>query len=457
MYDAATASSSHPPNADFRKNIRKSHRLQKYGWIVFLVIVMGLLSIYSGGFFLYSALAVSFLFIVSVGVAAVNLLGVDVHRSLSIAEISLGQALDAWISIDNKKALPAFWLFWQEHVDPGLDVEGPVCHYKTLKPGGKQEIKYKLHSTRRGLFRVGPVVIESSGPFGLARRFYVGESVKFVTVLPRVVPIGKGLAQGQRPIHQVPRRRSIFEDPSRFMGMRDYRPGDSMRRIHWRATARSGKLQVKLFEPSVLTGVLLAVDMGLASYPLTRKDPAKIDPLLEFTVTAAASLGEYVLAGDQSVGLISNGTDAADRFPEDWEGGSFKRLDDALAKTRLDVKTTAYQPVELSPAKGFWQHQRMLDALARLWPSAGVQLPNLLMTELPRLPRSLVLMVVTPVLDGALCNVLESLKRSGIETGVIWTRLPEDRQTPPEALPHNIPVYPVCTDADLEELGGRSL
>lgn len=444
-------------NEDFRKKIHKSHRWQKYGWGIFVAAVMALLSIFSAGFFLYSAVVVTILLLLSMAMASISLLSIDIHRSLPDREITLGEAIDAWLVVHNQKALPAFWIFWKDHIDTGLDVEGVSCHYGTLLPDRKRELKYKLHSTRRGLFRVGPVVMESSGPFGLVRRFLVSRTVDFVTVLPPVVPIGKGLALGQRPIHQVPRRRSIFEDPSRFMGVRDYRPGDSMRRIHWRATARSGNIQVKLFEPSVLTGVLLAVDMGLGSYPQTRTSPEKVDPLLEFTVTAAASLGEYVLAGDQQVGLISNGTDAVDQYPEDWTGGSFRRLDQALEKTRFHPRITAYQPVELVPAKGYWQHQRLLTALARLIPSASIDLPDLLMTELPRLPRSLVLIVLTPVLDAALSGVLESLKRSGIETGVVWIRLPEEQPSLPEALPYNIPVYPVNSDADLEELGGQSL
>lgn len=442
---------------DFRKSIRRSHHRQRYLWLSFLAAVVLLLSVFHAGFFLYSALVVTGILLAAMGMASASLLGIKIRRSLANTEINLGEAVDAWLTIENQKGLPALWTFWQDHIDANLDVEGAACHYKTFPPNQSHELKYRLHSTRRGLFRVGPTVVETSGPLGLVRRFLVGHSVDFITVLPRVVSIRKGLAQGQRPVHQVPRRRSIFEDPSRFMGMREYRPGDSMRRIHWRATARSGKIQVKLFEPSVLTGLLLAVDMGLGSYPQTRTKPKEIDPLLELTITAAASLGEYVLAGDQRVGLISNGTDAAEKYPEDWAGGTFRRLDQALEKTELHAQTAAYQPVEIEPAKGHWQYERLLNALARLLPSASIELPDLLMTELPRLPRSLVLMVVTPVISAALTGVLESLKRSGIETGIVWTRLPEQQPFLPAALPQNIPVYPITGDTDLEQLGGQSL
>ncbi len=442
---------------DFQKDIRESRHRQRYRWGIFLAAVMVLLSVFSGGFFLYSALVVTGLLLLSLGMASISLVGINIRRSLSSMEIPLGESIEARLTVHNEKGLSAFWVFWKDHIDDALDVEGPTCHYKTLHSRQKHELRYTLHSTRRGFFRVGPTVMDFSGPFGLVRRFLVSRPVEFVTVLPRVVSISKGLPQGQRPVHQVPRRRSIFEDPSRFMGMRDYRPGDSLRRIHWRATARSGKIQVKLFEPAVLAGALLAVDMGLDAYPRTRAEPGEIDPVLELTITAAASLGEYILAGDQTVGLISNGADAADQYPEDWSGGSFRRLDQAMEETRLLLKITAFQPVEMPPAKGYWQQERLLTALARLVPSASVTLPELLMTELPRLPRSLVLMVFTPALTPELNGVLWSLKRSGIETGVVWVRDPEEEQPPSVALPQNIPVYQVRGDADLEQLGGQTL
>jgi uncharacterized protein (DUF58 family) len=445
---------------DLRKEIKRSQVKQASLWIGFIIVVLALLSVFTAGFFLYTAIVMGGLLVFAAAMAGVSVIGIEIRRNVSKTEMHLGETADALLVVDNKKGFPAFWLFWKDGIDTGLDVEGAACHFKTLGSNRKHELKYKLHSTRRGLFRVGPAVLESSGPFGLIRRFIVDPKVEFITVLPKVVPIGKGLAQGQRPIHQVPRRRSIFEDPSRFMGMREYRPGDSMRRIHWRATARSGKLQVKLFEPSVLTGVLLAVDMGLGSYPLTRAHKDKkdhIDKLMELTVTAAASLGQYVLTGDQSVGLISNGTDAAELYPEDWTGGTFHRLDQALEQAGLHARTAPYQPVELAPAKGWWQQERLLTALARLTVSSSIELPDLLMTEIPRLPRQLVLMVVTPRLDAALTGTVESLKRSGIETGIIWTQLPEEEHYKPEALPQNVPVYIVRGDTDLEVLGGQTL
>lgn len=423
-------------------------------WIAVLGGVLLLLSFFSAGFFLYAALVAGGVFVLATAVTLSSLVGLEVRRRLAETEIELGQAVEARLLVANRKELPAPWLFWEEQVEKGLDVEGPKCAYKTLRAKEDAELVYRLHSTRRGLFRVGPAVVESSGPFGLVRRFLVDRDVRFVTVLPRSVGLGGGWPLGHRPIHEVPRRRSLFEDPTRFIGTRDYRPGDPLRRVHWRATARSRTIQVKVFEPAVLEGALVAVEMDAAAYPGLDLEAEAGDPRVELTVTAAASVVEFVLAGDQRAGLLANGSDAAERYG-DWTGGSFRRLDEALEEAAVHRRAAVFRPLEVTPAKGARQLERLRTALARLTPARSLPLPELLDVELPRLPRSLVLIAVTPRLGGALAAVLQSLRRSGIECAVVWTGAEPEREA--TALPAGIPIYPVAGEADLERLGGRSL
>ena len=163
MTDTGTAASL-AKTTDFKKSIRRSHHRQRYLWLGFLAVVILLLSVFHAGFFLYSALVVTGLLLAAMGMASTSLLGIKVRRSLANTEINLGEATDAWLTVENQKGLPALWTFWQDHIDTDLDVEGAACHYKTFPPNQKHELKYRLHSTRRGLFRVGPTVVETSGP-----------------------------------------------------------------------------------------------------------------------------------------------------------------------------------------------------------------------------------------------------------------------------------------------------
>ncbi|MEA2603434.1 MAG: hypothetical protein QOF89_4426 [Acidobacteriota bacterium] len=452
------------PAPDARDEVRTARRTERRLWAVALAGILLLLSLFSAGFFLYAALVVGGLLAAGLAVASASRAGLQVSRRIDRTEIELGEAVDASVSLRNAKALPAPCVFWRDQVETGLDVEGKTCAFETLAARGEGRLTYRLHSLRRGLFRIGPAVVEASGPFGLVRRFQVEPEVRFVTVYPRTVSLGEGWPLGHRPIHEVPRRRSLFEDPSRFFGVRPFQPGDGLRRIHWRATARTGEIQVKLFEPAVLAGVLLAVEMGIAAYPgadAGTDDPEKReagDPRVEAVVTAAASLAEFVLAGGQSVALLSNGADAAERYPDDWSGGTFRRLEQALAEGESRRRVTGDRPVEVEPGKGDWQRERLRAALARLTPAPSLSLPELLTLEIPRLPRSLVLMVVTPDVTPALGAALGSLRRSGIEAGVVWVQpgAPADDE-PAACLPLEVPVWAVRGDEDLERLGSARL
>jgi uncharacterized protein (DUF58 family) len=443
--------------------VRAARRALRLRWGIAAAALLFLLSLFSAGFFLYAVLVVGGLLAAGAAVASAGRANLAVSRRLDRTEIELGEAVDAAVSLRNAKGLPAPWIFWRDQVEAGLDVEGETCAFETVAAGGESLLTYRLHSTRRGLFRVGPAVVEASGPFGLARRFQVEPDARFLTVFPRTVPLGEGWPLGHRPVHEVPRRRSLFEDPSRFLGVRPYRPGDGLRRIHWRATARSGELQVKVFEPAVLSGVLLAVEMSAAAYPELPNGEAETgDPRVEAVVTAAASLAEFVLAGGQAVALLSNGADAAERYPEDWSGGTFRRLSDldaALMEGERRRRLSGHRPVEVEAGKGAWQRERLRAALARLTPAPALSLPELLTLEIPRLPRSLVVMILTPDAGPDLGTALDSLHRSGIETGLVWIR-PGEADEEAETglgLPPGVPVWAVRGDADLERLGSARL
>jgi uncharacterized protein (DUF58 family) len=435
--------------------VESARRRQVFLWLGVLAILAILLSLYSAGFFLYAAVVTAAVLGIGAFLPAASLLGLEVRRSLGAETVEIGGTVESRLVLHNHKRLPALWIFWRDDIEAGLAADGVTCGFQTLTSEETLHSACVLHGTRRGLFRVGPAVIETSDPLGLVRRFRVDPEVRFVTVLPRSVAIGHGWPLGHRPIHEVPRRRSLFEDPSRFLGVRDYRAGDSLRRVHWRATARSGRLQIKLFEPTVLQGVLLAVEMGKAAFPLASLETG-VDPGVELAVTAAASISEFVLAHGQAVGLLSNGGDAADRYPSDWTGGSFRRLEDALLETEARRRMPAYRPLEVEPGQGRWQLERLRTALARLTLAPGLTLAELLVAEAPRLPRSHVILVVTPDLGPGLGEALATLQRSGFEVGVVWIQKGGVGPVATSLL-GNVPIYPVLEETDLERLGVQSL
>lgn len=442
--------------------VGKIRRRQSVGWVACFAAALLLLSAYSAGLFFYAILVLIMLWTMGAGLASVSLLRLEVGRELGATQIEVGESVDTKLEIRNAKALPAFWIRWEERIQDSLDVEDPLCGFKTFGPHHVESLSYRVYGTRRGLFQIGPALIEASDPFGLIRRFLVDGETKFVTVLPRRVPIGQGWPLGHRPVHEVATSRSGLEDPCRFLGVRPYQPSDGTRHVHWRATARTGAPQVKRFEPCVLEGVILAVDMGFgadlraAVSNRSRKSSDSV-PEQELAVTAAASVAEFVLLGGQEVGLISNGGDAAELHGRHWKGATFRRVHQALSASGGSVRSSGYRPLEVPPGRGLCQRDKILTALARLVPARGPSLAELLSAELPRFPRSHVLVIVTTNLASDLSELTTRARHSGIDVSIVCVPEPKSGNACPTDLWAANTTYIVRDEPDLQYVGAQQL
>jgi hypothetical protein len=189
-----------------------------------------------------------------------------------------------------------------------------------------QHWKVRTVCTQRGWFPMGPTVIRSSDPFGLFPRELTMPVRQHMVVLPSMIPIHTfplpaGLLPGGEALHR--RTHQITPNAS---GVRDYAPGDSFNRIHWRSTSRRDRLIVKEFEFDPLADVWIVLD-GLrgAQFELAsdkhelaangkrpptdgletaRRLPPKTE---EYTVSIAASLTFHLMQRDIDVGIMGYG------------------------------------------------------------------------------------------------------------------------------------------------------
>jgi uncharacterized protein (DUF58 family) len=145
-----------------------------------------------------------------------------------------------------------------------------------LRPGERVEISTRRVAARRGPQAAAPVRARSSAPFGVSeRRTNLTGAGAMTLVLPTVVPLGslpfvRPAATSDHAIHSAPRRGQGPE----YLGIREYRPGDSMRHVHWPSTARTGVVMVREFEQEQTRRLALVVDgawdAGGAWTPLDR-------------------------------------------------------------------------------------------------------------------------------------------------------------------------------------------
>jgi uncharacterized protein (DUF58 family) len=230
----------------------------------------------------------------------------------------------------------------------------------------------------------------------------------YLLVYPRVVRIEDYDIQSRRPIGEVVMTHRLFEDPTRVSGVREYQPGDPLSRVHWRATARTGTLQCKQFQPSSMSGATIVLDFHRAAF-----DPKHEPYRSELAITAAASIANALHEMGLQFGLISNALDAAERIRvEGWLGDSRTRIAarrQAEMKSSLDLK----KPIVVATRKSPDQIQLVLEMLARAELNDGLTLADLIAETSQRMPAdaSVIVILSQPSLETAIA--LRLLRRQG--------------------------------------------
>ena len=117
----------------------------------------------------------------------------------------------------------------------------------SLPAGETAKAAYRLPTSRRGRFRIGPLAVSASDPFGLARRTWTLPTLGDVLVCPRVHDILAPRQTGGRLVASVEtvHARAQAADGEDFLTLREYEVGDDLRRVHWRSTARVGDLMIR--------------------------------------------------------------------------------------------------------------------------------------------------------------------------------------------------------------------
>jgi uncharacterized protein (DUF58 family) len=132
--------------------------------------------------------------------------------------------------------------------------------------GNAATLRYELQPPRRGVFPVGPLRVEVVDAFGLARSFRTVGTAQPIVVTPAVVTLpdtGLSASAGDGEARLVQRKAAGDDDD---VMTREYRTGDAMRRVHWRASARHGDLMVRQEEQRSLPEARIIVDTLRAGY-----------------------------------------------------------------------------------------------------------------------------------------------------------------------------------------------
>jgi uncharacterized repeat protein (TIGR01451 family) len=355
---------------------------------------------------------------------------VTAARTCRTQDAEIGDEVRVEVTIRNAGALPVPWVLLEDMLPAEalrqkparLKVRGKRLQIRTLPAGKEVPLSYTLECRQRGYYQLGPLVMESGDLFGLHRRYRVDAEPHFVTVYPRVIPLQGYDIASRRPIGDVRLIHRLYEDPTRIAGVRPYEAGDPLNRVHWRATARTGALHSKVYEPTTLAGATLVLDFHEAGY-YRQGEPQRS----ELAVTAAVSLANAVYEVGQRVGLVSNGRDAADRIRlEGWDRDYRNRVS-ARSGTAMRARSERLQPLVVPTRRGVEQFQRIRETLARLELTDGLGAGELLVETAHRLPRDATVVALLPDVPLETAVALGSLRRQGFAVSVVLIAVAEQQ------------------------------
>jgi uncharacterized protein (DUF58 family) len=215
---------------------------------------------------------------------------VSVNRTVSPLEVTRFQPCRATLRARRSGGLVAAGIEAVDHV-AGRPV--PVL-LPRMGRGRTAAVDYQIPTDRRGVLDIGPLDLHRRALAGLAgRRAVLGGTVR-VRVLPRVLPV-RGMPYGVRRGHAGVDER-VPHGGTDLVGLREYAPGDDLRRLHWATSARTGTLMVREDADPSIAQLTLLIDDRAASYP---------DGDIEDAVEVAASLAVAAAENEHGVRLLT--------------------------------------------------------------------------------------------------------------------------------------------------------
>jgi uncharacterized protein (DUF58 family) len=385
-------------------------------WLVGAVLILILSLIFDLGLLAYAMYALLGVLLTSRYLTRNWAESLTAQRECNRLTADVGDTVTVVVNIENRGSLPIPWCLAEDllprralfHNPPNLKVKGRRVKLAMLPAGGQRQLRYQLECNRRGYYQIGPLVLETGDLFGLHRRYQVATKPHFLMVYPQVMPLEGYDVSSKRPIGEVTMTYRLYEDPTRIAGVRRYEPGDPLNRVHWKATARTGELHSKVFEPSTIAGATILLDFHRDSH-----DPAHEPMRSELAITAAASIANAVYEMAQQIGLVTNARDAADRIRQEGWAADIRTRDAAHKVASMLDDSDRLQPVVVETRRGAEQLMRILESLARAELTDGLTLAQLIGETQSRLPRDASVIVIMPRVDEEKAIALANLRRSG--------------------------------------------
>jgi uncharacterized protein (DUF58 family) len=331
----------------------------------------------------------------------------------------LGEKIKINLHVKNKGWLPLPWLELRDSLPVAL--AGPRSFRTATNLGSRADanFEYSVEASKRGYYPIGPLSISTGDILGLSESLHAENQVEHVVVYPKIISFTSVEIPSYSPHGTLRHALPLFEDPTRVFGKHEYISGDSLRRIDWKSSASAGRLQVRLFEPSVALETFIVLNLNAGDYYYrTRVDST------ELAIVIAASISNWIIGKKQIVGMMVNGR---------------------------DPMTTNSKPQSIPLRKGKLHLMRLLETLARIEVIDNSALIPLIQQQRYQLAWGTTLIVITGQAGDDLLDELHQARRGGQNAILIMTgRNISDEAVTRRAKIFGIPVFSIATERDLK-------
>ena len=318
---------------------------------------------------------------------------VTYERRFNETRLFMGEVVEVSCNLTNRGRLPVVSLQVADTAPPGFQrVDAPpddvsaaeerinLGQMSALKPGEHTARVTRLRAMKRGYFAFGTAYLGAYDLLGLSQFERVDVLADSLIVYPRVFSLDALGIPTRDPFGSLAALRRLIEDPSRIMGARDYRYGDSFRQLHWKATAHAGRLQTRVCEHTSEPTAVIMLNVSTFRQDWRGTDVERF----EWALSVAGSLAVWAGESGITVGLSSNGT-------------------------------APYLPsaLRVRPRRVPNQLTHLLESLAVMYSFALSSFDIFLLTEQRHLPLGATLLVVTPLVTPEITAALLRLHDLG--------------------------------------------
>ena len=331
--------------------------------------------------------------------AGLSIIGIDFKRESKTTRRQVGDIFSENFEIVNRSIIPKVWL----KITDQSKLPGTAGSRVITGIGGRQSRAYIAYSylRNRGWYLLGPTTVDTGDVFGL---FRITRSTGSASRL-LVIPFTFDIKQFPAPFGTLPGGRALREKTLEVTpyaaGVREYVPGDPLKRIHWPSSARKQKLIVKEFEKDPMAEVWLFFDArGSEHVRVVDEEDDRLDQFWwvrrrqrfelphdteEYAVAIAASISKYYIRQKREVGLVTMGQSYT----------------------------------VLPPERGERQLGKILETLAVLRAEGEMPLWGLISTQVTHLTRGSTIVLVTPSTNELILNSVIELVQRGLMPVVI--------------------------------------